>query len=204
MNRRASYADIGIVVAVIIFTSILLINKDPTERATATIGEYQHDLLDSYIVAENSRFYIETSYAYAVQRALYDSGYCSDLDQKDAFLDSVEGYLARDYTQNLPETVGELSISKPFEQKSWITDRIVYKIEGLNLNLGTRILTVNSNSIYVTNSNPNFEVNTSVAIDLSYDIDYFCESETLESVESRLSDSDDSVTDTEEVVVSEG
>jgi hypothetical protein len=172
MNKRASYADIALVVGCLIVTTLLLANKDPDIRAVATIGEYQHELLDSYIVAENSRSYIEHSYSYAVQRALHTSGYCLDTNQRATFLTDLEIYLGQVYTQELPTEVHSLVISAPFSS-SVFAGSVFYDVDEAITLAGpsdNEILTIDAEPIYVTNSNENFKINTSAIVVLSYNI----------------------------------
>jgi hypothetical protein len=179
MNKRASYADIAILVAAIIFTSLLLVNKDPNIRATATIGEYQHDLMDSYIVAENSRSYIEHSYGYAVRSALYSSSYCTDPDNNEkAFLDRVESALKTSYTANIPVEANGFEITKPFQTATAVSDQF-YNIPSNAIELDTkaRKLTITPEPISVINSNPNFRVTTSVDTKQVYNLKLLCSEE---------------------------
>jgi hypothetical protein len=196
MNRRASYADIAIVIAAVVFTSLLLVNKDPNIRATATIGGYQHDLMDSYIVAENSRSYVEHSYQYAIQQALHSSKYCTTPTQKNQFMSQVENYLQKSYTEEIPIEVNGFEVTKPFPKAAIsagfydVSDAIVL----ISKENEPELLVITADPISVTNLNPNFKVDTSVDMKFVYDIDELC-------LQNQAASS--SITDTPELIDSE-
>ena len=180
MNRRGSNADIAIVVLVVMLFSAALISKDPTIRATATIGKYQNELMDSYVIAENSRSYIEHSYVYAVRSALSTSDYCQDSSQKELFLSELEAQIFVN-TQNLPKESNGFMISAPFTSTIVGVSEFYDMDDAISLYTygGDRILTISVEPIHLTNSNQNFKINTSVKLNLEYNLEEVCDEQEL-------------------------
>jgi len=151
-NKRGSWADFGVVFIVFMIFAVIMVGKDADDRLTGDIGEAQNQILNSYTVAEGSRFYIEKSAKYAALNTTYDG---SDFNTED-FSNAFYAYL-----ENLPSSNMGLEIISPTTG----ANRYNFRVED-NI-----LLAELENPIVVQNLDKRFKIETMLSASFNLDLD---------------------------------
>lgn len=166
MNKKASIADLGVIAFTIIVLAAIFSGAIVDGDNVDQIGSYQNEILDSYTVAEGSRFYLQRAVEYSAESAT-DLGCNFDLQQfRDKFslyLDSL--YVRGEFpAQNMGLTFENLAL-KGYE--STFEDNL------LTITFHEPLLVTNKGTF----NNDRFEIETQLNSDIIYEID--CEPGTL-------------------------
>jgi len=166
---KRGFADIVVMFSILVILGVLMYDSTVDIDELTNIGEYQNTLLDSYTVAEGSRFYIEKALQLSAVNAMKKLQTC-DVSSNEDFQDETEFYF-KEYINDFPDENMGFFIVSPFEG----SDYTFNEEDGFLYYSAPQSIVVKNCAGSFKECDNIFKIQTTVNAEVKYDLSKACD-----------------------------